>query len=112
MGLTPEKAGDIGGFSAPTLGTIQCTKECEDWSFPGYKRVWGKKNGSLLQQQKGRMQFQLSRKNGEEAFQPKKLYKRLISLYRIKPEWTRINTGFSLSQAIAGRKDNIIVSTT
>lgn len=75
--------------------------------FQGIREYGKKKHGSLLQQQKGRMQFQLSRKNGEEAFQPKKLYKRLISLYRIKPEWTRINTGFSLSQAIAGRKDNI-----
>lgn len=56
--------------------------------------------------------FELSRKNGKEAFQPKNLYKRLISLYRIRPEWTMINTAFGLSQAIAGREENMIVSTT
>lgn len=58
------------------------------------------------------MLFELSRKNGKEAFQPKNLYKRLISLYRIRPEWTMINTAFGLSQAIAGREENMIVSTT
>lgn len=81
VGLALEKRVDRVEHSS--FENIQLTKTCKNGCSPGQKREYGI-SGSL--QQKAKMLFGHSRKNGKKASQPRKHYKeRFISL-RVIPE--------------------------